>query len=59
MKSKVPLQITEDEIRAIYAEGEEAVITLVKSLVARINGLEARVEALADCLTQVPQSLAF
>lgn len=48
MKSKVPLQITEDEIRAICAEGEEAVITLVKSLVARINGLEARVEALAD-----------
>ncbi len=50
MKSKVPLQITDDEIRAIYAEGEEAVITLVQSLVERINGLEARVEALEDQL---------
>jgi transposase len=50
LKSKVPLQITEDEIRAIYAEGEEAVIALVKSLVDRINGLETRVEALENQL---------
>ena len=32
LKSKVPLHITKDEIRAVYAEGEEAVITLVKVL---------------------------
>ena len=50
LKSKLPLQITEDEISAIYAEGEEAVMTLVKSLVERINGLEARVEALENQL---------
>ena len=50
MKPKVPLQITNDEIRAIYAQGEEAVITLVQSLVERINGLEARVEALENQL---------
>lgn len=50
MKSKVPLEITNDEIRAIYAQGEEAVITLVQSLVERINGLEARVEALENQL---------
>lgn len=50
MKSKVPLQITQDEVRAIYAQGEEAVITLVQSLVERINGLEARVEALENQL---------
>ncbi len=50
MKSKVPLQITDDEIRAIYAEGEEAMITLVQSLVERINRLEARVETLENQL---------
>ena len=50
LKSKVPLEITKDEIRAIYAQGEEAVITLVQSLVERINRLEARVEALENQL---------
>jgi transposase len=50
LKPRVPLQITDDEIRATYAEGEEAVISLVKSLVERINGLEARVEALENQL---------
>ncbi len=50
MKSKVPLQITEDEIRAIYDDGVGSVITLVNSLVDRINGLEARVEALENQL---------
>ncbi len=50
MASKAPLQISRDEIRAIYAQGEEAVITLVESLVERINGLEARVEALENQL---------
>jgi transposase len=50
LKPRVPLQITDDEIRATYAEGEDAVISLVKSLVERINGLEARVEALENQL---------
>jgi transposase len=50
LASKAPLQISRDEIRAIYAQGEEAVITLVESLVERINGLEARVEALENQL---------
>lgn len=50
MASKAPLKISRDEIREIYAQGEEAVITLVESLVERINGLEARVEALENQL---------
>ena len=48
MQPKVPLQISRDEIRSIYAQGEEAVITLVESLVERINRLESRVEALEN-----------
>ena len=36
------LSINKDEIRACYAQGEEAVIALVESLVERINALEAR-----------------
>jgi transposase len=50
LKSKVPLEITSDEISRTYAQGEEAVNTLVQSLVERINGLEARVEALENQL---------
>jgi transposase len=42
------LTISKDEICACYAQGEEAVITLVESLVARINALEARIEVLEN-----------
>ena len=42
------LSISKDEIRACYAQGEEAVIALVESLVARINALEARIEVLEN-----------
>jgi transposase len=42
------LSISKDEIRTCYAEGEEAVIALVESLVERINALEARIEVLEN-----------
>jgi transposase len=42
------LSMSRDEIRAVYAEGEDAVIALVESLIARINQLEERVEALEN-----------
>jgi transposase len=41
-----PLVITRDEILAVYAQGPDAVVTLVQALVARINALEMRVTAL-------------
>lgn len=40
------LVISRDEIRAIYAQGEDAVIALVEGLLQRIVVLEERVEAL-------------
>jgi transposase len=42
------LTISKDEIRACYAQGEEAVIALVESLVERINALEVRIEVLEN-----------
>jgi transposase len=47
-KAPQKLTISQDEIRACYAQGEEAVIVLVESLVERINGLEARIEVLEN-----------
>ena len=42
------LTISKDETLACYAQGEEAVIVLVESLVERINALEARIEVLEN-----------
>jgi Transposase IS66 family. len=42
----MPIEITRDEIRAIYRQGEDAVVTLIESLVARINELEKDVAEL-------------
>jgi transposase len=40
----VPVKISQEDIRGIYAQGEEAVIALVEGLVERIEQLETRVE---------------
>ena len=40
------LTISRDEIRAVYAQGEDSVIALFEGLLERINALEERVEAL-------------
>jgi transposase len=45
---QVPRKISREEIRALYAQGEEAVIALVEGLVERIAQLEARVEGLEN-----------
>ncbi|KAM3114682.1 IS66 family transposase [Phormidesmis sp. 146-33] len=42
------LAISRDEIRAVYAQGEEAVVALVEGLLHRIAELEARVEQLEN-----------
>jgi transposase len=39
----MPISITRDEIKAIYRQGEDAVVTLIESLVNRINALEEEV----------------
>ncbi|MBD1871549.1 transposase [Cyanobacteria bacterium FACHB-471] len=41
-------QVSREEIRAVYAQGEEAVIALVEGLLERIAQLEGRVEALEN-----------
>ena len=51
-----PLTISRDEIRAACAQGEDAVIALVESLVARSNALEARVETLENQKSQDSQN---
>ncbi|NJL54498.1 hypothetical protein HC928_04360 [bacterium] len=47
MSQKQPrIQLSEAEIRAVYAQGEEAVVTLVSQLVEQINQLSLRVKEL-------------
>lgn len=43
----MPLQLSRAEIRAVYAQGPDAVVALVEALLARIHALEAHVDALA------------
>lgn len=46
------LTISRNEIRAVYAQGEDAVIALVEGLLERIAVLEARVEALENQISK-------
>ena len=39
-------QLSETEIRAIYGQGEEAIVSLVSQLMARLSQLEAEVKEL-------------
>jgi transposase len=49
MKEPTPKQtISREEIRAIYREGEDAVIALVEGLLRKIVQLEARLEVLEN-----------
>jgi transposase len=49
MKERAPKQtISREEIRAIYREGEDAVIALVEGLLNKIVQLEARLEVLEN-----------
>jgi transposase len=49
MKEPTPKQtISREEIRAVYREGEDAVIALVEGLLRKIVQLEARLEALEN-----------
>lgn len=48
--SSKKLAVSRDEIRAVYAQGEDAVIALVEGLLQRISMLEERVEQLENQL---------
>ena len=49
MKEPTPKQtISREEIRAIYREGEDAVIALVEGLLKKIEQLEARLKVLEN-----------
>lgn len=49
MSNRAPApRISREEIRAVYEQGEEAVIVLVEGLLARLEKLEARVELLEN-----------
>ncbi len=52
MSQRKQPKISREEIRAVYAQGEEAVIALVEGLLERIEQLEARVEALENQLSK-------
>jgi transposase len=43
---------TQDEVRAAYREGEEAVVVLFEKLVAKSQAMEARIQALEDRLNK-------
>lgn len=42
----MPIKLSKDEIRVIYQQGEDAVVSLVAMLLEKINSLEAEVEKL-------------
>ena len=48
----MPIQLSKNDIRAIYHQGEDAVVSLVEMLMAKINFLEAEIEKLKAQLTK-------
>lgn len=40
------IKLSDDEIRAVYADGEDAVVSLVRQLLNRLDSLESRLETL-------------
>ena len=51
-KQDLPPKPSEDDIRAVYAQGEEAVVSLVMQLVNHLSRLEARVNDLEGRLSK-------
>jgi transposase len=42
----MPIKMSRDEIRAVYRQGEDAVVALIEMLIQRLNALEEEVEKL-------------
>lgn len=51
-KKKSSIELSETDIRAIYNEGEEAVVSLVSQLLSRLNQLEAEIKELKGKLSK-------
>jgi transposase len=51
-----PIKLSEAEIRAVYAQGEEAVVRLVMMLVKQLTQLESRVEKLEGQLSKTSRN---
>lgn len=45
-KSKGRIKLSEDEIRGVYRQGEDAVVSLVSQLLERLDAVESRLETL-------------
>ena len=55
-KKERPITLSQEEIRAVYAQGEEAVVTLVTTLLERLSKLESRVEDLEGRLSKTSRN---
>jgi transposase len=55
-KKERPITLSQEEIRAVYAQGEEAVVTLVTQLLERLSKLESRVEDLEGRLSKTSRN---
>ena len=55
-KKERPITLTQEAIRAVYAQGEEAVVTLVTKLLERLSTLESRVEDLEGRISKTSRN---
>jgi transposase len=51
-----PIKLSQEEIRAVYAQGEEAVLTLVMKLMERLSAMERRVEELEGRISKTSRN---
>ena len=55
-KKERPINLSQEEIRAVYAQGEEAVVTLVTQLLERLSKLESRIEDVEGRLSKTSRN---
>jgi transposase len=55
-KKEPPVNLSQEEIRAVYAQGEEVVVTLVTKLLERLSTLESRVKDLEGRISKTSRN---
>jgi transposase len=55
-KKERPIHLSQEEIRAVYAQGEEVVVTLVTKLLERLSTLESRVKDLEGRISKTSRN---